>query len=484
MFLDIDGTLINAQGIIPESTKLAIKKAKENGHKMVLCSGRGRFQLPEELLRLDFDGIISSDGAAVLADNQVIYNARIHPEQREHVAKYLESGNAIYYFMSSENMILSEENKTRVFRWLREKDLKEDYLGQMYKSFQIQENVWENNASEKLVYHQFDKTVEQVHRDLLPYFDVAPLSMYGSDEFCGEIRIAGINKATALEIYLKHVGIERENSIALGDGANDIQMITYAGCGVAMGNALDELKKQADFVTDDIDNDGVYRAFEKLGLLEEDKTSSRKCFQHPPKFKLRLLMLALGVLVQGFGLSLLLKLNLGADPFSNFIAGLDLHLPLSFGTIQLIINILMVIYILIFNRQMIGYGSIANMAILGYIIDFFNLIWNMILPADLLSNRIFAYLMAIPLFLCVIIGASFYMTVGLGTGPYDGIPFIVANQLKKPFKYCRMIWDICFMVIGYLLGGGLGLVTIVLAFFAGPIINAVKQQVEKLLNDK
>ena len=82
VFLDIDGTLVNASGIIPESAKYAIKKARENGHKMVLCSGRGRFQLPEELLRLGIDGIISSDGAAVLSDGEEIYHKQIDSEQR------------------------------------------------------------------------------------------------------------------------------------------------------------------------------------------------------------------------------------------------------------------------------------------------------------------------------------------------------------------------------------------------------------------
>ncbi len=206
-----------------------------------------------------------------------------------------------------------------------------------------------------------------------------------------------------------------------------------------------------------------------------------KCFARPPKFGLRLLLTVLGVTVQGFGLSWLVRLELGADPFTNFMVGCDIILPTGFGTTQLIMNLIMFIYVILFGRQMIGYGTIANMVFLGYIIDFFNWIWDMVLPVGLFDNRWAAYLVLLPAFACVILGASTYMSAGLGTSPYDGIPFIISEQIHKPFKYCRMMWDICFMTVGFLLGGGFGLVTLLVAFFAGPIINAVKKQVDKLL---
>ena len=70
-----------------------------------------------------------------------------------------------------------------------------------------------------------------------------------------------------MERYLKAVGIAREDSIAVGDGPNDLQMMEYAGIGIAMGNAREEVKERADMVTSSIDDDGIYRAFETLGLL-------------------------------------------------------------------------------------------------------------------------------------------------------------------------------------------------------------------------
>lgn len=204
-------------------------------------------------------------------------------------------------------------------------------------------------------------------------------------------------------------------------------------------------------------------------------------FSTPNKFKLRLLLILAGVLIQGFGTSWLIRLGMGSDPFTNFAVACDGYSPLSYGTTQALINAVMIIYVVVFNRQMIGYGTLANMVLLGYIIDFFDWIWDKVLPINLFDNRLLAWVILIPAFACVIIGASVYMTAGLGASPYDGIPFILSEQLKKPFKYCRMVWDICFMVIGYLLGGGFGVVTIIIAFFAGTIINAIKKKMEIIL---
>ena len=72
---------------------------------------------------------------------------------------------------------------------------------------------------------------------------------------------------TGMERYLNAAGIAREDSIAVGDGPNDLQMMEYAGIGIAMGNAIEEVKERADMVTSSINNDGIYRAFETLGLL-------------------------------------------------------------------------------------------------------------------------------------------------------------------------------------------------------------------------
>ena len=133
----------------------------------------------------------------------------------------------------------------------------------------LTEKPWENEKNEKIIYYGAPFPVAKVHADMEPYFDAVAISLDGMGDFAGEIGINGINKATGMERYLNHVGISRENCIAVGDGPNDLQMMEYAGISVAMGNARDEVKRLADMVTDHIDEDGILHAFERLGLIND-----------------------------------------------------------------------------------------------------------------------------------------------------------------------------------------------------------------------
>ncbi len=269
VFLDVDGTLINADGIIPASTKYAIKKAKENGHQLVICTGRSRYQLPEELMEIGFSGVISSDGADVEINGKRIYHVSMDELHRKQIGEYLESTNAIYLATTPDEIVISEVNKQRLQKYISDKGWKEDYVKQIFGTYEIVEPIWKNEKEQKFVYFESDISIKKMNQTLEPYFVVVPGSLIGTNEKSGEIKINGVSKASAMEIYLKHVGVEQEKSIAIGDGANDIQMIEYAHIGVAMGNAKDIVKQSADLVTTNIEQDGILEAFIKLGLINE-----------------------------------------------------------------------------------------------------------------------------------------------------------------------------------------------------------------------
>lgn len=269
VFLDVDGTVVNDKGIIPESTKTAIRKAVENGHKMVVCSGRSLFQLPQMLLDLGFSGMITAAGAQVIADGKEIYHAVIDEEHRKWISEYMEKNQFAFCFQTDDGVVMNERSSQRIFGIMTDMGITEEHLHQLVGDTFIQEDVWNNAKEEKLIYYDAPFGVARVHADLEPYFDAVALSLSGADDYCGEVGINGIHKATGMKRYLEYVGISREDSIAIGDGPNDLQMMEYAGIGIAMGNAKDEVKERADMVTAHIDEDGIYLALEKLGLLSD-----------------------------------------------------------------------------------------------------------------------------------------------------------------------------------------------------------------------
>ena len=206
----------------------------------------------------------------------------------------------------------------------------------------------------------------------------------------------------------------------------------------------------------------------------------KKCFARPPKFRNRMIMMIVGVLLQGLGLSLLININLGTDPCSSLTQGVEKLLPfLSFGTCQLLCHLVTFIFVLRYDMSQIGFGTIGNMVCLGYISDFFRWVWSMLLPEHFFEPRTTAYILLLPVLVIFCVGAATYMSAGLGSSPYDALPFIISERCNKlSFKAIRMLWDIAFMVGGFLLGGDVGIVTIAVAFFLGPVIAWIQKKVE------
>ena len=213
-----------------------------------------------------------------------------------------------------------------------------------------------------------------------------------------------------------------------------------------------------------------------------EKLKQLKWFARPPKFRNRIIMMIVGVLLQGFGLSLLININLGTDPCSCLTQGVTNYVPLSFGTCQLLCHLVTFAFVIRFDLSQIGFGTIGNMVCLGYISDFFRWMWDNVLPAGFFEPRTTDYILLLPSLIVFILGAATYMTAGLGSSPYDALPFIISNHVKKlPFKAVRMIWDICFMAAGFLLGGDVGIVTVAVAFFLGPVIAWLQKKLAVLI---
>ena len=206
------------------------------------------------------------------------------------------------------------------------------------------------------------------------------------------------------------------------------------------------------------------------------------CFARPPKFLNRMIMMLIGVFVQGIGLSLLIQINLGTDPWTSFVLGISKNLPFTYGTWQLVCAAVLFLFVIFFDPSKIGFGTIGNMVCVGYIADLFGWIWGKILPTGFFDSPLACWLVLLPALLIFLSGASAYLCADLGGSPYDVLPFIIADRLKRiPFKAVRIAWDTAFLVLGLFLGGPIGIVTILIAFFLGPAISWFQKKLEVFL---
>lgn len=268
IFLDIDGTLTDFNGKIPESAKKALVLAKQAGHRLVVCTGRSRYQISEEICSLPFDGMIGGAGAFVIADQKELFHHYIKPEPRKRLISYLEENNFFYTIQTDVGTLINSRCKKQLDKVYQEiMGLNKKQRADLEGTLMVREDLVNYERSEKVVYQMAPFTVAQVQKDLAPDFSVTDMSFKQTEQNSGEIGIAGINKATGMQAYLSYIGQTKVDAIAFGDSANDMEMIDFAGYGVAMGNAIDPLKERADFVAEAVDSDGIYKAFLKLGLI-------------------------------------------------------------------------------------------------------------------------------------------------------------------------------------------------------------------------
>lgn len=206
-------------------------------------------------------------------------------------------------------------------------------------------------------------------------------------------------------------------------------------------------------------------------------------FTLPPHFRLRILWMILGIIIMGLSLSVLIRLKLGTEPYSCFILGLSRQLHTSYGNAQVMAQAIMFLVVIFSGRNRIGIGTVANMVFIGYITDLGNLILDVLVPDTAWDLSAVRYGSLVPAMAVFVLGAALYMAVDLGVSPYDGIPFILAEKLKRlSFRSIRMIWDFTFLVLGYLLGGTVGLVTLLGMLFLGPVIAWLRKRMEPRLN--
>lgn len=202
------------------------------------------------------------------------------------------------------------------------------------------------------------------------------------------------------------------------------------------------------------------------------------------RFGLRVLLAIIGVIVQGCGVYWLTQIKFGTDPCTVTNLGISYHIGLSYGTTLLIFNCILFLVLIRFDIKRIGIGTLANMVLVGYSADFTGWVMSHFLPEgffDAFSTRV---IILFPGLLIMIFGAAMYMAVDLGQSPYDAIPFIITNKSKLPFLAVRIGWDAAFTIIGFFLGGTVGVVTVLIALFLGPVITLVKNWFTKIFGFK
>ena len=223
-------------------------------------------------------------------------------------------------------------------------------------------------------------------------------------------------------------------------------------------------------------------------MLKAKMQGGLKGFLIKPPFLKRLFLMLIGVIVMGICVSVLKLTNFGTDPCSATNYGLCKLTGLSFGTIQVITATIYFLIVICFDYSKLGLGTIGNMLIVGYTADFTTYFINNVLKItaiDSFTIRLVVMFVTVALF---VVAVALYINAGLGASAYDVLPNIIYDKVTKngknkkiPYKVIRMGFDLFFTIMGFVLKGEAGVITILMMLSLGPIIEYVSKIVGKLL---
>lgn len=253
IFFDIDGTLMTfSDHTMPKSTQNALKALRERGVKLFVATGRHKSMLALLEDYFDFDGYITVNGQYCVAGDDVV---RMHEIDQNEIARIIEKLNPEKHSLD----FLTDEGRysTKITPMVKGFCEEAGIPLPTLSSFDdiknhpvIQMNIFMPREDEEAFFASLSGVrIVRWHPD---YFDVIPIEG-GKD--CG------------IKAFMDYYGFSQEETMAFGDGENDIDMLEFAGIGVAMGNAGDVTKEAADYVTDTVENDGIAKALTHFGLL-------------------------------------------------------------------------------------------------------------------------------------------------------------------------------------------------------------------------
>lgn len=247
-FFDIDMTLCNKQFEVSDKTIQAIKLLKQNGHTVCLSSGRTKYSMQKYIDLFEIDHYVCSEGNSAYYHHDLIFTNPMDTSFVKDLLMYVKDNNL------TSGMITDTTNAVTK-------------IDEHVLSFNDEMNL---GIHDELPNYYINHDVYKVyvydglnHKDLFKDW----MNQYPTYEFKGGLVFAIRGKEKGIEALLGKLNANKEDVVVFGDGENDLTMFQYADHGIAMGNAVEELKKHATYVTDSIEEEGIWNACRVHGWI-------------------------------------------------------------------------------------------------------------------------------------------------------------------------------------------------------------------------
>lgn len=252
LFFDIDGTLLEfgKKEMHPELID-ALNKVKKKGIKIILATGRPPFIVPK-FHGIEFDGVLSFNGSYCFTPNELIYK---NPLNKKDIQTFVDNAKKL-----KKAVTLAGINKMGCN--FEDESLKE-YFTVAGQHVHVLDEF--NDFMKEEIYQMMVATTEDQNELILENTTTLKVARWW-DKACDIISCNG-GKDIGIQKILDYFNFNKEEAMAFGDGGNDISMLKYVGTGVAMGNAKDDVKAIADYITDSVQEDGIVSALKHFNII-------------------------------------------------------------------------------------------------------------------------------------------------------------------------------------------------------------------------
>ncbi|MFS0917292.1 Cof-type HAD-IIB family hydrolase [Brevibacillus sp. 179-C 1.1 NHS] len=251
VFFDIDGTLLNTDHLIPQTTVDAVEKLKQNGVHVAIATGRSPYHLRPIAEQLGIDTFVGFNGSYVMSGGKIIHHTPIDTGTLAKLEHMAEGHSHPMVFLSADSCYANASDHPHII--------------ESFDSLRLEAPAYRHRYWEETPIYQaflYCGTEESMYTG--EFRDVSYIRWH---PHCMDILPPNGSKAKGIEAVLKHMGLTPADAVAFGDGLNDKEMLSFVGMGVAMGNAHEDLKPFANMITRHVNDSGIQHGLEKLGLI-------------------------------------------------------------------------------------------------------------------------------------------------------------------------------------------------------------------------
>lgn len=276
IFLDVDGTLIDYEAKLPASAAKAVDMARANGHKVYICTGCSKAEIEQRNL-CELDGMIGGNGAYVEDHGHVVMHQGLSKEDVKHIVDWCNERHLGFYLEANSGMYCNdymlEQGPETMIKYAQGKGADLSKAKESSKKFMdgfihLQgEDLYRDDVNKI----SFILSSYQDHLDSQKEFPHLIANTWGGKgevALYGDLGPTGITKRHAIEVLLDYLGTDQKDTISFGDAKIDLSMFECCDYNVAMGNGGKEIKEAADYITTDVNDDGLYNAFCYLNLID------------------------------------------------------------------------------------------------------------------------------------------------------------------------------------------------------------------------